>query len=98
MRLRRNDVVDVGGATGWFVPGRVVSRIDDSHVRVIDVFKHDKVYRDEDVEKVDYRGCYRYGRGPETPFPIFDRMPTLRRLKQQRSFYDKSVWKRHTNK
>lgn len=103
--LRRNDIVvelDPKGAP-WSPYGRVNRRIDATHVEVIDCCKHCTVYADVDLKKViDYTG---YDRVKKRYDPVTDediilavytlRMPSLRKLKQLASRYNKRVWRKY---
>jgi predicted metal-dependent HD superfamily phosphohydrolase len=91
-KLRRNDVVLVDS-----MYGRVISRIDDTHVRVIDCGKYDQVLADADLEASDYNGTWAWGVDFEgslrNRFPVYNYMPTLRKIKQIASGYN-DVWKK----
>ena len=88
-KLRRNDIVRKA-SDGWFY-GRVNRRIDDTHVEVICCGKHITIYEDSELTlENDYQGFWR----GTSEFPVFQRMPTLRRLKQRASEYQDEVWKK----
>lgn len=95
-RLRRNDVVlvpsirdGVPDYSGFRMYGRVWRRVSPDEVEVIDCGKYVQVFRDEWLEKSDYKGSFFFHR-PE----LFNRMPTLRRLKQITAFYNPQVWRK----
>jgi len=106
--LRRNNIVverDPKGAP-WSPYGRVVRRIDATHVQVIDCCKYISVYADEDLIQVkNYTG---YDRVKKRYDPVTDEdiilavytyyMPSLRKLKQMAACYDKRVWLKHRKK
>jgi hypothetical protein len=96
-RLRRNDIV-MERKDEFFSPfGRVIERIDPDHVRVICCTKHDTIHRDTDLHRVIYKGMWDTKFDPEQDGRVethFRSMPSLRRLKQMRSYYDKRVWRR----
>lgn len=95
-RLRRNDIVRQK-KDGWFY-GRVWKRVDDDHVVVICCGKHITTYRDDELEvHNDYKGKWSQSFDGQVRdrYPVFYRMPTLRKLKQRASgyHYDK-VWRK----
>lgn len=97
--MRRNDIV-INITEGWMVYGRVVSVRGDK-ARVIDCGRYDRWIPVKDLEVRNwYKGFWERGftatGDPNHPFPRFRRMPTLRRLKQARACYDKTVWKRNS--
>jgi hypothetical protein len=95
--MRRNTIVDVGGED-LFIPGRVVRCVDESHVVVIDVWKHERTYHVSEIKEIDYKGTYGFRHEPYNEYgnPVrFYRMPSLRKLKQMRSWFDKTVWKKN---
>lgn len=97
-KLRRNDVVikKNGDANGHAFYGRVLGRIDFDHVEVIDTGKYVNIYADEDLELSDYRGYLDDGYSSlRIKYPVYRRMPSLRKLKQARSYYDKRIWKKN---
>lgn len=85
-KFRRNDIVRPN-KDGYFY-GRVVRRIDDTHVQVIDCGSMITDYADTDLIAEDYKGYWRDGR------TVFVRMPTLRRLKQMAAYYRDDVWRK----
>lgn len=116
-RLRRNQVVMEAKPEMFRFYGRVNRRIDDERVEVIDCGKHVTVYRNDELEVVDYEGYWDTVRtkipGTATEYSedlqewfghqfaeweVWRPMPSLRRLKQRASCYNKSVWKKNRKK
>jgi len=96
-KLRRNDVVCNKNGDGPWVPyGRVNRRIDDGHVEVIDTQRYMEIYADYELERIDYVGRWddQYS-DLRREYPIYIRMPTLRKLKQMAGRYNPTVWKRN---
>jgi len=91
--VKRNDIVGSKLGGGYMVFGRIIRRIDETHVEVVDCGKHITVYADEDLEvHNDYKGYWdTWGRADR---PVFRRMPTLRKLKQTASYYQEAAWKK----
>ncbi len=88
--IKRNDVVVQTGAS-WQMYGRVVRRIDETHVEVIDCGKHITVYKDTELTVSDYKGYWdTWGRKT----PRWRPMPTLRKLKQMAAYYRDDVWRK----
>lgn len=85
---------------GYMFYGRVWRILDAEHVMVIDCGKHIQIYHPDDLEVFDYDG--RPDGDPSgdqdfirNRFPVFYRMPSLRRLKKLAAHYAKeTVWKR----
>ena len=74
-RIRRGAVVLPRCGELMMQYGRVVRRIDDHHVLVVDTGRYARVFRDVDLEVTAYRG-YTDHRGR------FIRMPGIRKLRQ----------------
>lgn len=88
--MKRNDVVLVDKNMYRFY-GRVNRKIDDDHYEVIYCGRNWGIIHVSELELDNsYKGKPRWGQ-PE----IFDRMPSLRKLKQMAAYYDKKVWKKN---
>jgi len=86
--LRRNDVVLVRPDQMYSFYGRVVRMIDPDHAEVICCGKHCETYPLSDLKGDNAYKGYVDRRG------VWNRMPTLRKLKQMAAFYNPEVWKR----
>lgn len=97
--LRRNDIVHVpslrDGVPGeCYFFGRVWRRVSPTEVEVICSGRHVQVFKDEWLERSDYKGRLdTYGPVREK-FPVWYPMTSLRKLKQRAAYYDDSVWRK----
>lgn len=88
--MKRNDVVIERKIDSWRFYGRVWRRIDAEHVQVVMCGHYVRIYREEDLEVVDYKGCWKWGREPGNwrgKTPVWDPMPSLRKLKHYNQKY-----------
>jgi hypothetical protein len=96
--VKHNDIVQEAKGDGghWGPYGRVSRIIDADHVEVLDVLRDCTIYhvneltvhndyKGMDVKKIDSFGYEYY---------TWHWMPSLRRLKQMRAYYDRTVWKK----
>jgi hypothetical protein len=85
--MRRNDVVLVGRDRMYSFYGRINRILDDGHAEVICCGKHCQAVPMSDlVVDKNYKGYSVNG--------LWNRMPTLRKLKQMAARYNPEVWKR----
>ncbi|UTU09195.1 hypothetical protein CcrJ4_gp448 [Caulobacter phage J4] len=97
--LRRNDIVHVpslhDGVPGercFF--GRVWRRVSPTEVEVICTGRYVQVFKDEWLERSDYKGTWvTYGAVREK-HPFWLPMSSLRKLKQRAAYYDDRVWRK----
>jgi hypothetical protein len=88
--MRRNDVVLVGRDRMYSFYGRINRILDDAHAEVICCGKHCQAVPMSDlVVDKNYKGYSDNG--------LWNRMPTLRKLKQMAARYNPEVWKRKRN-
>lgn len=93
MRLRRNAIVLHEAATSHFLAARVVRRVDETSVEVINTLGRVAVVPDDRLRPVDPAAVeclHRRDRSGRPPLVV--RMPSLRRLKQHAAWYTPSVW------
>jgi hypothetical protein len=95
--VKHNDIVQGPSDGGTWGPyGRVSRFIDTEHVEVIDVLRYCTIYHVNDLTvHNDYKG--RDERRIDSlgyEYYTWHWMPTLRKLKQMRSHYDRTVWKK----
>lgn len=101
--LRRNDIVVERVGEGFSFYGRVWYRIDQNHVVVIDTGKYITVYHEDELDRVDYQGYWDAEVYEDTDeflmtllryrFPVYRRMPSLRKLKQRASYYNPGIFR-----
>lgn len=90
--MRRNDIVLVDDH-GWCMYGRINRVVDVDYAEVIDCGKYVRILHKSRFEIHNHYKGYP-GRKPKH----FCRMPTLRKLKQITSQYNKTVWKKYRKK
>jgi hypothetical protein len=92
MTFKRNDVVfEKKPECGFTLYGRINRILSATEIEVIDCGKFFTVYRPDQLEKIEYKGYWwKYGDKLR-----FNRMPSLRKLKQMAARYDKRVWKKY---
>lgn len=84
--MKRNDIVFPKANRVFY--GRVVKTFKD-YVLVIDTGQYIVKYRRDQLDVVNYKGSY------DRVKKRFDRMPTLRKLKQRASHYNSTVWNKN---
>lgn len=88
--MKRNTIVSRKKDTGFILFGRVSRVFPDGNIEVIDCGKMITVGPPSDFNVEDYKGKPDYFK-PN----VFHYMPSLRKLKQMATRYDKTVWKKH---
>ena len=92
--VKVNDIIANKQDTCFASYGRVSRIFNDGRVETIDCGKYIRVCYPDDLEIYnDYTGYWSRSR-PEQ-YPLFIRMPSLRRLKRMAAHYDKTVWKKY---
>ncbi len=109
-KLRRNDIVMEKHNPGYVCYGRVNRLLDDETVEVIDSGRYVTVYLMDDlILKNEYQGYWSddshvgfwddeemgVPRTLRQRFPVFFRMPSLRKLKQNTARYNPQVWRHY---
>lgn len=75
--------------------GRVSRRLDEDHVEVICCGLHITRVLDDEVEyHPEYKGYLDSRTDLRRRYPVFVRMPSLRKLKKRASYYNDHVWAR----
>lgn len=100
--MRRNDIVIEKKVDSYRFYGRVWRRINENHVQVVMGGHYVRIYREEDLEVVDYTGTWVWGREPGNwrgKKPLWEPMTNLRKLKKYNQKYfagfgGYSEWKR----
>ena len=99
--FKRNAIVTEKEGEGWLPYGRVIRFINDEYVEVIDTIKNITTYHIDELIVVDYKGYWESSdiQGSlRERFPIYHRMPSMRKLKQIASGYHPLIWKRNRKK
>lgn len=93
--MKRNDIVGDRDAQ-WVMYGRVNRVLDAEHVEVIDCGRMFRKVRISDLEVFnDYRGFWDTSGRVRERYPVFIRMPSLRRLKQMALRHNPSVFRKN---
>jgi hypothetical protein len=96
MSLKRNDIVTEYPNPGYVFYGRISRVFPDNTVEVLTCGRHIKTYHQDQLKKEDYTGYWDNDWSDlRRKFPVFIRMPSLRKLKQRCAYYDKTVWKKY---
>ena len=95
---RRAVVSESSTGGGWSPYGRVNRFINDEYVEVVDCTRHVVVYHISEIKATNYNGRWEVTGPLREQYPVFNRMPSMRKLKQMRAGYDKLIWKKNRKK
>lgn len=96
--IKRNAIVMEKEGEGWAPYGRVMRFINDEYVEVVDTFRNVTIYHVDELTVVNYKGYWEITGPVREKFPIFHRMPSMRKLKQFVVCYNPLIWKKKRKK